>query len=248
MDKLFLDTRNFLDVCYRQDLETSVVDPNSLLGHLALDFSRTSFLPHKSTLMITPRPVRNICKMWNIPDALNVQRFLHENSHFVCSEFYPPNLEGYHGHETISYSVCDHFHQFVTTPSRAQHLYQHFWTLRIRKCEEAIRKVIESINPPGAPEDEFFRQDFLFALGIREYFEQNRGISSSSVGILDLRGSENRAVHVALQDFLDFLSEVPWAEVFLVAEASTMVTLIVASWVCHSLVRGSKYRFRSMKM
>lgn len=241
MDKLSLDIRNFLDVCYRQGLGASVVDPNSLLGHLTLDFSRTSFLPHKSALMITPRPVRNICKMWNIPDALNVQRFLHENSHFFCSEFYPPNLEDYHGHQTISYSVCYHLHQFVTTPSRAQHLYQHFWTLRIRKCQEAIRKVIESINPPVPPQDEFFRQDFRFALGIREYFEQNRGISSSSAGILDLRGSEDPAARMALQDFLDFLSEVPWAEVFLAAEASTMVTLVVASWVCHSLVSESRY-------
>jgi hypothetical protein len=241
MDKLSLDTRDFLDVCYRQGLGTSVVDPNSLLGHLALDFSRTSFLPHKSALMITPRPVRNICKMWNIPDAFNVQSFLHEISHLVCSEFYPLNLEGYHGHKTISYSACYHLHQFVTTPSRAQHLYPHFWTLRIKKCQQAIRKVIESISPPGPPEDEFFRQDFRFALGIREYFEQNRGISSSSIGILDTRDFVDPAADMALQDFLRFLSEVPWAEVFLAAEASTMVTLVVASWVCHSLVSESKY-------
>jgi len=240
MDELFLDTRSFLDVCYRQSLGVSSVDPNSLLGHVALDFSRTSFLPHKSSLMMTPRPVRNICKMWNIPNALNVQSFLHENSHFFCSEFYPPNLEDYHGDKTISYSVCYHLHQFVTTPSRAQHLYPYFWILRIKKCQEAIRNVIQSINPPGPPEDEFLRQDFRFALGIREYFEQNRGISSSSTGILDLRGSENLAAHMALQDFLAFLSEVPWAEVFLASEASTMVTLVVASWICHSLVSESK--------
>jgi hypothetical protein len=102
---------------------------------------------------------------------------------------------------------------------------------------------MESINPPGVPEEEFFRQDFRFALGVREYFEQNRGISGSSTGILDLRDSEDLAVRMALQDFLDFLSEVPWAEVFLATEASTMVTLVVASWVCHSLVSVSKYRF-----
>lgn len=217
--------------------------PNSIIGHLALDFSRTSFLPNKSALMITPRPVRNICKLWNVPDALDVQSFLHENSHFVCSEFYPPNLEDYSGHKTMSYSACYHLHQFVTNPSRARYLYQHYWILRIRKCQEAICKVMESINPPGAPEEEFFRQDFRFALGIREYFEQNRGISGSSASILDIRSSEHPTARMALQDFLEFLSEIPWAEVFLATEASTMVTLVVASWVCHCLVSESEYRF-----
>jgi len=186
---------------------------------------------------MTPRPVKNICKLWNVPDdPLKVQIFFHENSHFLSSEFYPPNLEDYQGDKTVSYSACHHLHQFVTDPSRSQHLYQYFWILRIRKCQEAISKVIESMDPPGVPEEEFLRQDFRFALGVREYFEQNRGISGCSAGILDLPGSENPAPSMALQDFLDFFCKVPWAEVFLATEASTMVTLVVASWVCHCLV------------
>ena len=187
--------------------------------------------------MMTPRPVKNICKLWNVPDhPLNVEIFLHENSHFFSSEFDPPNFEDYHGDKTVSYSACHHLHQFVTNPSRSQHLYQHFWILRIRKCQETISQVMESINPPGVPEQGFFRQDFRFALGVREYFEQNGGISGSSASILDLRGSEDLAPRTALLDFLDFLCRVPWAEVFLATEASTMVTLVVASWICHCLV------------
>jgi hypothetical protein len=245
MDKLFMDTRNFLDICYRQALGASVLDTNSLIGHLALDFSRTSVVPYKSSLIMTPRPVINICKMWNIPDALNVQNFLFENSHLICSEFYLPILERYYGHKTVTYSASRHLHQFVTDPSRAQHLYQHFWTLRVRKCHEAIQQVIRRINPSGDQEDEFMDEDYRLALGIREYFEQNYGISSSSAGILDLQGVENDAAHTTLQIFLEFLAEVPWAQVFLATEASTMLTFVIASWVCVS--DSNKHRLTALQ-
>ena len=250
MDKLFMDTRNYLDICYRQALETSVLDANSLIGHLALDFSRTSVVPYKSSLIMTPRPVINICKMsrWNIPNALDVQNFLFENSHLICSEFYPPILDRYYGHKTVTYSASRHLHQFVTDPSRAQHLYQHFWTLRVRKCHEAIHQVIRRITPSGDQEDEFMNEDYRLALGIREYFEQNYGISSSSAGILDLRGVENDAAHTTLQKFLKFLAEVPWAQVFLATEASTMLTFVIASWICDCWVSDSnKHRVTALQ-
>ena len=236
MDKLFMDTRNFLDICYRQALGASVLDTNSLIGHLALDFSRYSVVPYKSSLIVTPRPVINICKMWNIPNPPNVQKFLSENSHFIRSEFYPPILERYYGHKTITYSAYRHLHQFVTNPFRAQYLYQHFWTLRVRKCHEAVRKVIQCVDRPGTQEGEFTHEGYRLALGVREYFEQNYGITSSSAGILDLQGVENAAAHTTLQKFLEFLSEVPWAQVFLATEASTMLTFVIASWLCDYLV------------
>ena len=187
---------------------------------------------------MTPRPVTNICKMWNIPDAVNVQNFLFENSHLICSEFYLPALERYHGHKTVTYSASRHLHQFVTNPSRAQHLYQHFWTLRVMKCQEAIRQVIRRINP-SFEENEFIYEDYRLALGIREYFEQNYGISNSSAGILDLQGVENGTAHTTLRNFQEFLAEVPWAQVFLATKASTMLTFIIASWACNCLVCDS---------
>jgi len=112
-------------------------------------------------------------------------------------------------------------------------LYQHFWTLRVRKCQDAICQVIESIDLIEELEDPSC--DFRLACGIREYFEQNRGISTSSTGILDLQDVEGVAPHVALQHFLEFLSNVSWAEVFLKTEASTMMTLVIASWLCDYL-------------
>lgn len=247
MDKLFMDTRNFLDICYRQALRATVLDDNSPIGHLALDFSRASVVPYKSSLIMTPRPVINICKIWNIPDPLSVQNFLFENSHLIYSEFYLPILESYYGHKTVTYSASRHLQQFVISPSRAQHLYQHFWTLRVRKCHEAIQQVIHHINRPGHQEEEFIREDYRLALGIREYFEQNYGISSSSAGILDLQGIENGAAHTTLQNLLQFLSEVPWAQVFLATEASTMLTFVIASWVCGCLVRDSKHRLTALQ-
>ncbi|KIM40511.1 hypothetical protein M413DRAFT_445960 [Hebeloma cylindrosporum] len=235
MNKLFTDTRDFLDLCYRQALSArAALDPNPLIGHLALDFSRVSVLPYKSALITTSRPVMKICKTWNISDPLSVQNFLLENSHFISSEFYLPNLERYTGPKDVAYSACQHLQRFVIDPSRAQHLYQHFWTLRVRKCQEAILKVIQCINLP-VQEEEFVHEDYRLALGIREFFEQNCGISSSSVGILDLDGIRDVAACMALQNFLEFLSKVPWVEVFLATEASTMITLVIASWVCHCL-------------
>ena len=237
MDKLFLDTRNILDIYYRRFLGASFLDANSLIGHLALDFALEPLSPlaHPGR---TARPVDNMSKIWDIPNT-QVQSILRENSHFIWSNFYLPNLENYHGHKTMSYFACRHLREFFIDPSRAQHLHPQFWTLRIRKCQEAIFQVIEGIDQPAAWEPNsanFSDEDFRLALGIREYFEQNRGISSSSGGILDLQGVEDVAAHKALQNFLEFLSGVPWAVVFLATEASTMITLVIASWVCKYMV------------
>lgn len=245
LDKLFLDTRNLLDIYYRRFLGASSLDANSLILHLALDFSLDPLSPlHTSDP--TVRPVDNMSNIWNIPNTL-IQGILRENSHFIWSNFYLPNLESYHGHKTISYFSCRHFREFFIDPSRAQHLHPQLWTLRIKKCQEAIFEVIESINRPAAEDpnsEEFFDEDFRLALGIREYFEQNRGISSSSVGILDLQDVEDVASHKALQNFLEFLSGVPWAVVFLATEASTMITLVIASWVCKCMVSDSNTIYR----
>jgi len=242
MDKLFLDTRNVLDIYYRRFLGASFLDANSLIGHLALDFARDPLSPlHDAHLWRTPRPVDNMSKIWDIPN-MQVQNILRENSHFIWSNFYLPNLENYYGHKTISYFACRHLREFFVDPSRAQHLHPQIWTLRVRKCQEAIFQVIESIGQPatwGPNSADFFDEDFRLALGIREYFEQNHGISSSSVCILDLQGVEDVAAHEALQNFLEFLSGVPWAVVFLATEASTMITLVIASWVCKYMVSDS---------
>ncbi|KIM40510.1 hypothetical protein M413DRAFT_445959 [Hebeloma cylindrosporum] len=242
MDKLFLDTRNVLDIYYRRFLGASFLDANSLVVQLALDFSLDTLLPlHASGL--TARPIDNMSNIWNIPHTL-VQSILHENSHFIWSNFYLPNLESYQGHKTMSYFACRHLREFVLDPLRAQHLHPRFWTLRIRKCQEAIFQVLESINQPTAQEpnsEQFFDEDLRLALGVTEYFEQNRGISSSSTGILDLQGVEDIAAHGALQNLLEFLSSVSWTAVFLATEASTMITLVIASWVCQCMESSAGY-------
>jgi len=183
-------------------------------------------IPLSATRSI-PRSVNNICNTWNIPEML-VQNSLCENSHSIWSV----NYDG--GCKSVLHSASHHLREFFTNPSRARHLYQRFWTLRVRKCQDAICQVIESIDLVEEPEDPSC--DFRLACGIREYFEQNRGISTSSTGILDLQDIEGVAPHIALQHFLEFLSNVSWAEVFLKTEASTMMTLVIASWLCDYLV------------
>jgi hypothetical protein len=229
MDKLFVDTQNLLDICYRQTLGTSILNPTFLIGHLALDFSVT----HSSHLH-PPRArnytVEEICNTWNISNRL-VQNFLHDNSHLLDS---CGSADG----TPMSYTACSDLRAFCTNPSRAQHLYQHFWTLRVRKCQEAIFQVI-NLTSDASKADDFCRQDIHLAFGIRDYFGQNHGISSTSAGILDLQNVENVAAHMALQNLLKLLSEVSWAELFLMTTASTMMTLVIASWVCHYLVSDS---------
>jgi hypothetical protein len=180
------------------------------------------------------RSVDDICNTWNIPRG-PVHDFLVDNSHLIWS------VAGYEGRMMLSYAASHHLREFFTHPSRAQHLYEEFWILRIKKCQEAIWQVIESID---LVEEDFIRNDIRLAFGIREYFEQNRGISSSSAGILDLQGVNNFSAYMALLDFLGFLSKVPWSKVFLVTTASTMITLVIASWVCNSLVSDSNIDLR----
>jgi hypothetical protein len=101
-------------------------------------------------------------------------------------------------------------------------LNQYLWTLCVKKCQEAIRQVIERIDQPGIQEEDFLYEDFRLGLGIREYSEQNLGISSSSAGILDLQSVENADAQKALRNFFEFLSKVRWAKVILATEPSML--------------------------
>lgn len=209
-------SHNLLDECYRQNLSSAVVGPNSILMHLAFEmvpspFQSSDWFIMPDIVLKSPQEIVNIC---NLPDRWALKRFVDENSHLV----HIANGMVIHGKVVEAYYVPRWLRGFFFDPNRCQSLYSTSWV--INKCQRAIEGLIQ--------------QDSGFYLFSSFFVSKKHGEIPGASHLLE--HARNGSDRNELMLFLEYLSKVHWLDIYNAGQDQRRVTNGIIHWVFTTLV------------
>ena len=181
--------------------------------------------------MLTTLSLREIGNICNIPDRECSRRFVYEHPYLIRIHEQVENK--YVSRYSVPNWMCD----FFLDPNRSRHLYS--TSLVLDKCQMAIKSLILDLNP-----DSYYIHGVTFFFTPTQSLRPSRGLLIDRGLLIETVANATRLLESArngsdrheLLLFLEYLSEIPWFDIYNTGRRQRYLTNGIVHWVCTILV------------